>query len=120
MPKSLLRLMKNGIYVSHTLGLVCHMNGLLGYFILMPRYMEHHFRKSASDASIISGSTSILSMLVGIFIGGHVIRKYKPRPRFLTGYMVFVHVFTMAVFLILMLLSCEPLKMAHSQLPDGR
>ncbi|UYV61530.1 hypothetical protein LAZ67_1005174, partial [Cordylochernes scorpioides] len=49
------RLFKNPVLMLHTIGLVLNLNGILGYLLVNPRYMEAHFRQSASDVSLYSG-----------------------------------------------------------------
>lgn len=112
LPSALMRLLRNPVFVAHVISVIFHCNGMLGYYILMPRYMEAHFRQTASRANLVSGATSIITMLAGIVIGGFVIRRFKPRPRLLTGYMVFVHFTGLLSIFIVMFLSCKPLKMA--------
>ncbi|XP_076326319.1 solute carrier organic anion transporter family member 74D-like [Tachypleus tridentatus] len=114
MPKALLKLARNPIFVCHTVSLTLRINGFLGYFVFLPKYMENQFRQSASTASFFSGTTSILTMLVGILLGGAMIRRFKPRPRYLTGYMVGVEFFSLAALFASMFIGCPSLDMAGS------
>ncbi|XP_013793841.2 solute carrier organic anion transporter family member 4C1-like, partial [Limulus polyphemus] len=116
MPKALLKLARNPIFVCHTASLTLRIIGFSGYFVFMPKYMENQFRQSASTASLFSGATSILTMLVGIMLGGAVIRKFKPRPRYLTGYMVGVEFFSLAGLFASMFIGCPSLDMAGTTL----
>lgn len=110
-PQEFRRLMKNPILVCHVISITFQVNGFAGYFVFMPKFMESQYQTSASDASLFSGTTGILSMLLGILLGGFVIMKYKPRPRYLTGYMVLVEIFSVLGLLISIFLGCPPVSM---------
>ncbi|XP_067138878.1 solute carrier organic anion transporter family member 74D-like isoform X2 [Centruroides vittatus] len=108
MPAALMKLIKNKILVCVIIAATLQINGHLGYFVFMPKYMESQYRQSASSASLFSGSTSIIAMVIGILLGGAVIRKFQPRARYLTAYMIFVDIFAMFGLLINMLIGCSP------------
>lgn len=55
-------------------------------------------------------------MLLGILLGGFVIMKYKPRPRYLTGYMVLVEIFSVVGLFISIFLGCPPISMSGTNL----
>ncbi|KFM75768.1 Solute carrier organic anion transporter family member 5A1, partial [Stegodyphus mimosarum] len=110
-PKAVKRLMKNPILVCHVISITFQVNGFAGYFVFMPKFMEAQYQQSASDASLFSGATGIISMLVGILLGGFMIKKYKPRPRYLTAYMVIVEIFSVIGLMISIFLGCPPLQL---------
>ncbi|XP_076338808.1 solute carrier organic anion transporter family member 74D-like [Tachypleus tridentatus] len=114
LPDALLRLIKNPILIFHTLGSNFRCIAMLGFYVSMPRYVESQFRQSASSASFYSGTMSIFTMLIGILGGGAVIRKCKPRPKYLTGYMLSVEVFGMLGLLASMFIGCPSLNLAGS------
>lgn len=120
MPKAFLRLIKNRVWFFHTLAIIFHVNGYMGYFVLMPRYMEHHYKQSASGASFFSGSTSIVTMIVGIMLGGIVISRFRPKPRTLTGYMVIISLFSLFAMFSAIFLPCPQVKIAGSPSPVSR
>ncbi|XP_071040462.1 solute carrier organic anion transporter family member 74D isoform X4 [Parasteatoda tepidariorum] len=118
-PKSVKKLMKNPILVCHVISITFQVNGFAGYFVFMPKFMESQYHQSASDASLFSGATGIISMLLGILIGGFLIKKYKPRPKYLTGYMVLVEVFSVIGLLVSIFLGCSQIQMPGTTLnPD--
>ncbi|KAG8187160.1 hypothetical protein JTE90_020037 [Oedothorax gibbosus] len=110
-PQAIKRLLKNPILVCHVISVTFQINGFVGYFVFMPKFMEAQYQQSASDASLFSGATGIVSMLVGILLGGFLIKKYKPRPRFLTGYMVFVEIFSVLGLFLSIFLGCDSIQM---------
>ncbi|GFR12858.1 solute carrier organic anion transporter family member 5A1 [Trichonephila clavata] len=86
-------------------------NGFAGYFVFMPKFMESQYQQSASEASLFSGTTGIISMLVGVLIGGFLIKKFKPRPRYLTAYMVLVEIFSVLGLFVSIFLGCDRIMM---------
>ncbi|XP_054713441.1 solute carrier organic anion transporter family member 74D-like [Uloborus diversus] len=107
-PNAVKRLVKNPILVCHVISVTFQVNGFAGYFVFMPKFMEAQYKKSASDASLFSGTTGIVAMLLGVLLGGFIIKKYRPRPKYLTGYMVIVEIFSVLGLLISIFLGCEP------------
>ncbi|GFT22265.1 solute carrier organic anion transporter family member 4A1 [Nephila pilipes] len=110
-PQAIKRLMKNPILVCHVISITFQVNGFAGYFVFMPKFMESQYQQSASEASLFSGTTGIISMLVGVLIGGFLIKKFKPRPRYLTGYMVLVEIFSVLGLFISIFLGCDRIMM---------
>ncbi|CAL1270580.1 unnamed protein product [Larinioides sclopetarius] len=109
---SLKKLIKNPILMFHTLGIIFQINGLFGYFVYMPKYMESQYQKTASSASFFSGTVTMIAMVIGVFLGGYCIHKIKPRPRFLIGYMLFIEIFAGAVLLSATFMGCEANKIS--------
>ncbi|XP_042908479.1 solute carrier organic anion transporter family member 74D isoform X2 [Parasteatoda tepidariorum] len=105
--QSLRKLLKNPILFFHTLSITFQINGLFGYFVFMPRYMESQYRKSAAAANFFSGSVTLVAMVVGVFLGGYCIKKFKPRPRFLVGYMLSIEIFAGIVLFAAIFMGCE-------------
>ncbi|XP_015911102.1 solute carrier organic anion transporter family member 74D isoform X1 [Parasteatoda tepidariorum] len=111
MGKAMKRLGKNPILICHYLGGVFRLNGLIGYYVLLPKYMETQFRQSASVASLYSGPAGLVGMIFGIFLGGIAIRKFKPRPRVMTGGIVFAECFSFLALIICMMITCPVYQM---------
>ncbi|XP_067138889.1 solute carrier organic anion transporter family member 74D-like [Centruroides vittatus] len=111
LPKSLWMLAKNPIYMFILIAAILHINGVAGYFVFMPKYIETQFRKSSSKANFFTGSVPVIAVLIGIMIGGIVIKKLRPEPRYLTAYMVFIDFFGVFGFLASMFLGCPQTKM---------
>ncbi|XP_071040484.1 solute carrier organic anion transporter family member 74D isoform X2 [Parasteatoda tepidariorum] len=110
MGNTILRLIRNPILIFYQLGGIFRVNGVIGYFILMPKYMEMQFQQSASKANLFSGPISIVGMMFGILIGGGLVRRFKPRPRILTGGLLFAESFGLLALLISMQINCQPVQ----------
>ncbi|GFT65172.1 solute carrier organic anion transporter family member 4C1 [Nephila pilipes] len=104
--KAMKRLSKNPILICHYLGGVLRLNGIVGYYVLLPKYMEMQFRQSASKASLYSGPAGLVGMQLGILFGGIAIRKFKPRPRIMTGGIVFAESFSVIALIVCMAITC--------------
>ncbi|XP_035215738.1 solute carrier organic anion transporter family member 74D-like isoform X2 [Stegodyphus dumicola] len=106
MGKAMKRLGKNPILICHYLGGVFRLNGVVGYYVLLPKYMEMQFRESASKASLYSGPAGLVGMQLGILLGGIAIRKFKPRPRVMTGGIVIAESFSVIALVACMFITC--------------
>ncbi|XP_035215008.1 solute carrier organic anion transporter family member 74D-like [Stegodyphus dumicola] len=106
MGKAMKRIAKNPILICHYLGGIFRMNGLVGYYVLLPKYMEMQFRESASKASLYSGPAGLVGMQAGILLGGIAIRKFKPRPRVMTGGIVIAESFSAFALIACMCITC--------------
>lgn len=60
--QSLKRLSTNYVLIFHALGGVFRIIGLLGYYIIKPKYIELQYRQSAASASLFTGTTSVVTM----------------------------------------------------------
>ncbi|PRD28204.1 UNVERIFIED_CONTAM: Slco4a1 [Trichonephila clavipes] len=67
-PQAIKRLMKNPILVCHVISITFQVNGFAGYFVFMPKFMESQYQQSASEASLFSGSFSLLYLFSKIFM----------------------------------------------------
>ena len=114
------RLARNPILICKTFGGIFRICGHLGYFLIKPRYMEYQFRQSASSASFVTGSTSIVSMAIGIMAGGLMINRFKPKARPLVTLMFVVELFATTSILLVMFLNCPVPQFPNTQVVDGR
>ncbi|GBL94497.1 Solute carrier organic anion transporter family member 5A1 [Araneus ventricosus] len=106
MGKAMKRLSKNPILICHYLGGVLRLNGIVGYYVLLPKYMEMQFKQSASKASLYSGPAGLVGMQLGILFGGIAIRKFKPRPRVMTGGIIIAESFSFIALILCMIITC--------------
>lgn len=77
------RLARNPVYIYRILGSITTYIALAGYYISFPRYTQHQFSQTASNASLLAGPTYILSNVLGIILGAVFVHKVKPSPRVL-------------------------------------
>ncbi|KAK8787516.1 hypothetical protein V5799_022716 [Amblyomma americanum] len=75
------RLSKNPVLMWKMATLVFIINAIGGYVSMFPKYVENQYRVSASKASLFTGPTKVLAMMIGLFLGGMIIRLWKPRAR---------------------------------------
>lgn len=75
------RLSKNPVLMWKMATLVFIINAIGGYVSMFPKYVENQYRVSASKANLFTGPTKVLAMMVGLFLGGIIIRLWKPRAR---------------------------------------
>ncbi|CAG2114593.1 unnamed protein product [Medioppia subpectinata] len=111
MLQSVKRLFKNKLFVFNLAGNVFRHTGFGGYYINKTKYIESQFRQTSSGASILTGTTSILPMTVGIMISGMIIKYIKPRPLTLVVYMFAVEWFANAGMFAGMFIGCPPLQL---------
>lgn len=53
--ETMARLLKNRVFMYNTFSTTLAMLGILGFWIFMPKYIETQFRKTASEANLITG-----------------------------------------------------------------
>ncbi|KAG8199391.1 hypothetical protein JTE90_000260 [Oedothorax gibbosus] len=104
---ALKKLMKNPILMFHTMSITFQINGLFGYLVFMPKYIESQYRKTASSASFFSGNVTLAAMVIGVFLSGFCIHKLKPKARSLVGYMLFVELCAAVALLSAFFTGCE-------------
>ncbi|XP_077487691.1 solute carrier organic anion transporter family member 74D-like [Amblyomma americanum] len=114
------RLCKNPVLMWKIATMMFAFNGIGGYITMFPKYVEIHYRVSASNASLFTGPTKLLAMMVGLFLGGLMIRFLKPKARTI-GLMEAAADFVEISFLVAgMLLSCSGWQLAGtSRLASG-
>ncbi|KAG9509470.1 Solute carrier organic anion transporter family member 74D [Fragariocoptes setiger] len=92
MPREIYQIVSNPIIACHLAGSVFRGIGILGHYVFQTKYLEGQFRQSASKASMISGTTGVLSKMIGVQLGGGLITLLKPGPRILTIFIFVVEV----------------------------
>nr|DBA30243.1 TPA: hypothetical protein GDO54_006251 [Pyxicephalus adspersus] len=70
-------LLKNKVYMLFLLVTVIQFSGFVGFFSFMPKYLEQHYGKSASEAIFLIGVYSLPIIAVGYFLGGYFMKRYK-------------------------------------------
>ena len=88
--------------ISHTFGYI----GGVGYHMLLPKYLQTQYHKSASDASFMTGAYSISSAAAGMLLGGLTISYFKPRPRMLATYVLIIGFICTWLFIAKFFLGC--------------
>ena len=100
---SVCRLLDSKIWVCDTLaGMFNYISGV-GYGMLLPKYLETQYHKSAS---FMTGAYKISSSAAGMLIGGFVISWLKPKGRKLAAYLLFIGLVTKSLFVTKIFLGC--------------
>ncbi|EDM01511.1 rCG30242, isoform CRA_b [Rattus norvegicus] len=67
----------NPIYMLCVLTSVLQVNGFVSIFTFKPKYLEHHYGKSSSEAIFLMGLYTLPSVCVGYLISGFIMKKFK-------------------------------------------
>ncbi|XP_064473123.1 solute carrier organic anion transporter family member 74D-like [Ornithodoros turicata] len=114
------RLAVNPVLMWQLVGIVFIYNGLGGHVSMFPKFVENQYRVTASKASLFTGPTQVLSMILGMFLGGMIVRFWKPRASTI-GLMGAAGEFINIAFLFTaMSMGCSNWQLAGTQMnPDG-
>nr|CAD7452207.1 unnamed protein product [Timema tahoe] len=78
-----------------------------GHMAFSMKYTETQYHMSASGASMLSGGTRVLAMVFGFMLSGYLMGKYKPRPRIILGWNVFLGVLYVGGSIFHIFLKCD-------------
>ncbi|XP_076067989.1 solute carrier organic anion transporter family member 74D-like [Oratosquilla oratoria] len=109
LPKALLRLFTNKLWMGNMCGTLTFAFALAGYWYFKPKYLENQFRKSASDANFYTGVASLVASVIGLALSGAILRWVRPRARVVAGYGIFLTLFSAASMFTLMFIGCPKL-----------
>ena len=83
----MLRLIKNKVYMWSLSSGVIALLAFAGMGTFFPKYLEYHFRQTASDTGLSTLGTSVGTGL-GVLLGGLLIARLRFRARVLAGWTV--------------------------------
>ncbi|RXG54309.1 Solute carrier organic anion transporter family member 1A5 [Armadillidium vulgare] len=78
---SMKRLAKNKTLVLTATTDVFAVTGILGFFIWLPKYLEHQFRIDKSESALYTGLAGTSSVIIGVLGGGILIRQCQPSAK---------------------------------------
>nr|XP_057936120.1 solute carrier organic anion transporter family member 1C1 isoform X2 [Doryrhamphus excisus] len=110
-------LLGHPVYLIYLCVTIIQLNSLIGMVTYKPKYIEQHFRQSASKANFLMGVINIPAVAIGIFSGGLLMKKMKlnimgaAKFAFVTSFIGYI----LSLFFFAM--SCENAKMAGVTLP---
>ncbi|KAK9498787.1 hypothetical protein O3M35_003346 [Rhynocoris fuscipes] len=104
--ETLMRLSKNKIFMYNSFSSTIGMLALIGFWIFMPKYIETQFRKTASEANLMTGTIGLVSTALGVISSGALISKFKPRPTYLAAWNVFTEAIIIITYLCFAYLGC--------------
>ncbi|ESO83194.1 hypothetical protein LOTGIDRAFT_92173, partial [Lottia gigantea] len=116
-PRSILRLLKNPIYIITTLGICCEIAIVSGFVVFLPKYIETQFGTSTSVANLFTGGIGIPGAVVGILIGGYISKRFQLRPKGAIQLTLALNLLALFGFTFFFFLGCENLKIAGATLP---
>ncbi|XP_008307972.1 solute carrier organic anion transporter family member 1C1-like [Cynoglossus semilaevis] len=74
---SLRTLLGHPVYLIYLCVIIIQLNSLIGMVTYKPKYIEQHFRQSASKANFLMGVINIPAVAMGMFSGGLLMKKLK-------------------------------------------
>ncbi|CAG2109480.1 unnamed protein product, partial [Medioppia subpectinata] len=113
------RLVNNPILVLHLIASTLRWIGNGGYQMFKSKYIESHFHQTSAGAGLLTGTTSMPAMAVGIMLGGIAITWIKPRPRSLVIYMVLVEFLASSGILGAMYINCPALNIGNYRVANS-
>ncbi|TSM20255.1 Solute carrier organic anion transporter family member 1C1 [Bagarius yarrelli] len=70
-------LLGNPVYILYLCVTILQFNSLIGMVTYKPKYIEQHYRQSASKANFLMGMINIPAVALGMFSGGVFMKKFK-------------------------------------------
>uniref|UniRef100_A0A8C9YPE9 Solute carrier organic anion transporter family member n=1 Tax=Sander lucioperca TaxID=283035 RepID=A0A8C9YPE9_SANLU len=105
-------LLGHPVYLIYLCVTIIQLNSLIGMVTYKPKYIEQHFRQSASKANFLMGVINIPAVALGMFSGGLLMKRLKLNimgaARFAFGTSLIGYILSLFFFAI----SCENAKVA--------
>ncbi|XP_057381266.1 solute carrier organic anion transporter family member 74D-like isoform X1 [Daphnia carinata] len=106
--QALRRLLRNPILLCSCGSSIFTILGLAGYFVWLPKYFEHEFRLSKSNAAMYSGLSGNVTMIFGVLLSGYLMKKYHPSSGQVAAIVaVSKYVYAFGLLLIMLLSDCN-------------
>ncbi|XP_029640892.1 solute carrier organic anion transporter family member 5A1 [Octopus sinensis] len=116
-PKSIWLLLKNSIYLITCLGICCEFSIVSGFVTFLPKYFETQFGSSTSVANLFTGGIGIPGAVVGILIGGCVLRRFQLCPKGAIQMTLILDILALSGYILFFFLGCDNLKIAGATFP---
>jgi len=114
------RFFQNPLIMLFFLGNTTRYFGIMGYYMLNPKYIESQYRRSSASASMVIGSASLIPIAFGIMCGGMFISRYAPKARLFFTLLFLVEFVTVFTIGSGMFFGCDPIKLNGQSAVDGR
>ncbi|XP_029027072.1 solute carrier organic anion transporter family member 1C1-like [Betta splendens] len=105
-------LLGHPVYLIYLCVTIIQLNSLIGMVTYKPKYIEQHFRQSASKANFLMGGINIPAVALGMFSGGLLMKRLKLNimgaAKFAFGTSLVGYVLSLLFFAM----SCENAKVA--------
>ncbi|XP_015609207.1 solute carrier organic anion transporter family member 5A1 [Cephus cinctus] len=89
-PTAIKRILTNKLLTCNNLSGVFYVLGASAYITFLAKYLEVQYGTSAAGGTVIAGPISLIGMVLGFLLTGLFISKFKPGPRKLLAWNVFV------------------------------
>nr|XP_012137032.1 PREDICTED: solute carrier organic anion transporter family member 5A1-like [Megachile rotundata] len=106
-PKATKRLLTNWLLTFNNLSGVFYVLGASAYITFLAKYLEVQYSTFAANGTVIAGPISLIGMVLGFLLSGMVISKFKPGPRPLLAWNVFVGICFVAGQIVFIFLGCS-------------
>ncbi|XP_076246769.1 organic anion transporting polypeptide 33Ea [Calliopsis andreniformis] len=106
-PTAMKRLLTNWLLTFNNLSGVFYVLGASAYITFLAKYLEVQYHTSAAGGTVIAGPISLVGMVLGFLFSGLIISKFKPGPRPLLAWNVFVGVCFVAGQIVFIFLGCS-------------
>ncbi|XP_060076397.1 solute carrier organic anion transporter family member 5A1-like [Ylistrum balloti] len=116
-PRSILNLLTNKIYLITCLGICCEISIVSGFVVFLPKYLETQFGTSKSVANLFTGGIGIPGAVVGILVGGFILKRFQLRPKGAVQLALVLDILAFIGFISFFILGCENLKIAGATYP---
>uniref|UniRef100_H3CLK0 Solute carrier organic anion transporter family member n=1 Tax=Tetraodon nigroviridis TaxID=99883 RepID=H3CLK0_TETNG len=105
-------LLSHRVYLIYLCVTIIQLNSLIGMVTYKPKYIEQHFRQSASKANFLMGVINIPAVALGIFSGGLLMKKMKLNIMEAAKFAFGTSLIGYLLSLIFFAMSCENAKVA--------
>ncbi|CAL1679963.1 unnamed protein product [Lasius platythorax] len=106
-PKAMKRILTNWLLTCNNISAVFYILGASAYITFLAKYLEVQYSTSAAGGTVIAGPISLLGMVLGFLLSGLIISKFKPGPRPLLAWNVFVGICFVAGQVSFMFFGCS-------------
>ncbi|KAM4566385.1 solute carrier organic anion transporter family member 1C1-like isoform 1-T1 [Odontesthes bonariensis] len=110
-------LLANPVYLIYQCVTVIQLNSLIGMVTYKPKYIEQHFRQSASKANFLMGMINIPAVALGMFSGGLLMKRLKLNIMGAAKFAFSTSLIGYILSLFFFAMSCENAKVAGVTLP---
>ncbi|XP_041361891.1 solute carrier organic anion transporter family member 5A1-like [Gigantopelta aegis] len=117
LPKSILRLLKNSVFVVLCVAVCCEISIVSGFVVFLPKYIETQFGTSTSVANLFTGGIGIPGAIVGILIGGYLTKRLQLQSKGALQLILLLNVLALGGYTFFFFLGCDNLKIAGATFP---
>ena len=104
------RLLSSPIYVFNMGSLIFSFFGFIGFTQFLPKYLEFHYRQTASKAGGLSGVAKTAAAVIGCLVPSYFIGKYRVHARKLGFFCSLCELLTALAFVSFALMACPPMR----------